>query len=199
MLYAFVVSRHGQRTPIMCCKMLPKNVPEDHGQLTREGHEQTFKLGLFLRVRYKRFLVADEPDQLLATHVRLQRYHRMFGLALTGNELWYAENVLGEVVETLSQKFEKGIERPDRLHVFSMSDSSVYSILKLLDTSYDDHPCFCASVIFEVFEDASKVKRVQVLLSTKTDEDPQLVATDKLKNPCELKEFLDFVRGILKS
>ncbi|XP_037520830.1 testicular acid phosphatase homolog [Rhipicephalus sanguineus] len=309
MLYAFVVSRHGQRTPIMCCKMLPKNVPEDHGQLTREGHEQTFKLGLFLRVRYKRFLVADEPDQLLATHVRLQRCreslsetvrglnfptstpleldptrydllfqaslienidlvlqapvappgqsdfpcigdllafiaektgaptrekrqkflvmdslltyvavgnpipawahpiwnvliatdHRMFGLALTGNELWYAENVLGEVVETLSQKFEKGIERPDRLHVFSMSDSSVYSILKLLDTSYDDHPCFCASVIFEVFEDASKVKRVQVLLSTKTDEDPQLVATDKLKNPCELKEFLDFVRGILKS
>ncbi|XP_037280496.2 testicular acid phosphatase homolog [Rhipicephalus microplus] len=309
LLYAFVISRHGQRTPIMCCKNLPKSVPEDHGQLTREGHEQTFKLGFFLRLRYDEFLVADEPDQLLATHVRLPRCreslsetvrglnfptstpleldptrydllfqaslienidlilqapvvppaqgdfscigdllafiaektgaptrekrqkflvmdslltyvaignpipawaqpiwnvlidadNRMFGLALAGNELRYAENVLREVVETLSQKFEQGVERPDRLHVFSMSDSSVYSILKLLDTSYGDHPCFCASVLFEVFEDSSKAKRVQVLLSTETDKDPHLVDTDKLKNPCELKEFLGVVRDILKS
>ncbi|KAH6928639.1 hypothetical protein HPB50_018160 [Hyalomma asiaticum] len=73
LLYVFVVSRHGQRTPIMCCKNLPKNVPEDHGQLTRAGHEQAFKLGLFLRLRYEGFLEADKPDQLLATHVHLQR------------------------------------------------------------------------------------------------------------------------------
>lgn len=304
LLYAFIISRHGQRTPIMCCKNLPKNVPEDHGQLTKAGREQTFKLGQCLRARYKGFLEAGKRDQLLATHTRIQRCReslnetvrglavptvtppevdptrydllfqaslienidavlqapgqgdflsmgqllayiaektgaptrekrekflvmdslmtyvsignpipvwakpiwndliaadrKMFGLALSGNELWYAANVLGRVEETLAQKFEKGVQRPDRMHVFSMSDSSVYSTLKLLNHSYDDHPGFCASVFFEVFEDSSKVKRVQVL-STVAEEAPQLVAMDKLKNPCELKEFLDFLRAILKN
>ncbi|KAH6928638.1 hypothetical protein HPB50_018159 [Hyalomma asiaticum] len=80
-----------------------------------------------------------------------------------------------------------------------MSDSSVYSILKLLDQSYVDHPCFCSSVVFEVFEDESKAKCVQVLLYTATEGDPCLVTMDKLKNPCGLKEFLDFVRKVLKS
>ncbi|XP_065293186.1 putative acid phosphatase 5 [Dermacentor albipictus] len=304
LLYVFVISRHGQRTPIVCCKNLPKNVPEGHGQLTNAGHKQAFKLGQLLRARYKGFLDADEPDQLLATHIRLQRCResldetlrglavtmatppevdptrydllfqasvienidavlqapgrgdflsmgqllafiaekagaptrqkrekflvmdslmtyvsignpipawaapiwndliaadrKMFGLVLSGNELWYAANVLGRVEKTLSQKFEQGVQRPDRMHVFSMSDSSVYSTLKLLNDSYDDHPRFCASVVFEVFEDSSKVKRVQVL-STGPEEEPQLVAMDKLKNPCELKEFLDFLRAILKT
>ncbi|KAH7938150.1 hypothetical protein HPB49_020959 [Dermacentor silvarum] len=282
LLYAFIISRHGQRTPIMCCKNLPKNVPEDHGQLTKAGREQTFKLGQCLRARYKGFLEAGKRDQLLATHTRIQRCResmnetvrglavptvtppevdptrydllfqaslienidavlqapgqekrekflvmdslmtyvsignpipvwakpiwndliaadrKIFGLALSGNELWYAANVLGRVEETLAQKFEKGVQRPDRMHVFSMSDSSVYSTLKLLNHSYDDHPGFCASVFFEVFEDSSKVKRVQVL-STVAEEAPQLVAMDKLKNPCELKEFLDFLRAILKN
>ncbi|KAK8774142.1 hypothetical protein V5799_011326 [Amblyomma americanum] len=288
-----------KRTSILCCKNLPKNVPEDHGQLTKAGHEQTFKLGLFLRSRYQGFLEADKPGQLLATHAHLDRCreslaetirglgipgspevdptrydllfhaslienfdalqrepgpgkfmtignllsfviekteapsrdkrekflamdslttyvntgnpipswaqpywddfiwadHKIFGLALSGHELWYASNVLRRVLETLSLKFEEGVQRPDKIHLFSMSDSSLYSVLKLFSQSYGDHPSFGCSVLIEVFEDTSK-KYVQIL--TLADDDPRFSLLDSLKNPCELKDFLNFLRGVLK-
>ncbi|XP_037519232.1 uncharacterized protein LOC119396203 [Rhipicephalus sanguineus] len=74
LLYVFVISRHGQRTPIARCQNLPKKEPVDYGQLTAKGREQTFKLGQYLRDRYDAFLRgSDSPGHVLATHVSLDR------------------------------------------------------------------------------------------------------------------------------
>lgn len=301
LLYVFVISRHGQRTPVMPCEKLPKKEPVDYGQLTAKGREQTFRLGQFLGDRYKTFLGAiDKPGQVLATHVALDRCRdsvneivrgmgvpaaattadptrydvpfqesvnrnmdkalkepgqgnfatlgdligfvaektgapwrnngdkflvmdslvthvfngnpvpdwaehiwddllwadqRVFVRSLVGYELPFAAYVLGRVLDTLTVKFEKNIERPDKIHVFSMSDTSVFSALKLLDPSHDGRPCFCASILIEVYKDGSK-DCVRVLYRDK--EEPCLVPVDKVGNPCELIKFLEFLRGVLK-
>ncbi|XP_077539943.1 prostatic acid phosphatase-like [Haemaphysalis longicornis] len=300
LLYAVVISRHAQRTPILPCQKLPKKVPEGYGQLTKQGHEQAYKLGAFLRTRYRDFLAADKPGQLLATHVRLDRCRdsindtlkglgvavtpdldptrydllfqsslsdnfdavlhepargdfptmghllafvgektgaptqekshkylaldslmthtlndnpvpswaepfwddlvwadrRIFELALSGHELSFAASVLGKTLETFSLKFEKAVQRPDKMHVFSMSDTSLFSVLKLFNQSYDGRPCFCASIFFELYKEKSN-NYVQVLLST--EENPHFVILEKLENPCPLSEFLQFLRIIVST
>lgn len=164
------------------------------------------KAGAPTRTRSDRFLVMDS----LVTHVLngnpiptwadmlwdefLWVDRKMFEVALAGHELHMAETVLRSVLDTLSQNFERGEQRPDRLHVFSMSDTTVFSVLKLLNQSYDGRPCFCASVFFEVIREGAKLC-VQVLFAT--EENPHLVLLDKLENPGPLPEFLHFLRGVL--
>ncbi|XP_037560839.1 testicular acid phosphatase-like [Dermacentor silvarum] len=302
LFYVFVISRHGQRTPVMRCRNLPKNEPVDYGQLTAKGREQTFRLGQFLRDRYKVFMGAsDKPGQVLATHVGLDRCRdsvretlrglgvpaatpiadptrygvpflgsvndnmdkvlkepgrgdfstlgdlvafvaektgapwqnngdkflvmdslvthvlngnpvpdwaksmwddllwadrRVFVRSLVGYERPFAGYVLGRVLDTLTIKFEKRVERPDKMHVFSMSDTSVFSVLKLLDSSHDGRPCFCASILIEVYKDGHK-DCVRILY--RTQEEPCLVPMNKTENPCELSKFLGFLRGVLKT
>lgn len=301
--YVFVISRHGQRTPIDSSRNLPKNVPEGHGELTEEGRRQAFKLGQFIRARYKDFLLNSDskPGQLLATHVGISRCRdsvtesvrgvgipvseievdptrydlpflasvngnidaverepcqghfstlgemiafiadkagmptgekrdkflvvdnlmtyvlngnpvpewakpfwddirwadrRIFQRTLQGHELSFAGYVLGRVLETFSAKFERDVERPDKLHLYSMSDTSVSSLLRLLSRSYDGRPCFCASVFFEVYKDSCQ-NYVRVLFCT--EENPHLIALDELENPCEMTKFLGRLRGVLMS
>ncbi|XP_029843314.2 testicular acid phosphatase-like [Ixodes scapularis] len=300
-LYAFVISRHAQRTPVTDCTALLKSNPEQRGQLTSKGHEQAFRLGQFLRARYATLLSADKPGQVLATHNYLDRcrdsveeiirglgvqatpvldstsYYvhfeeslrdnfdavvrhpakggfetlgdmlefvankagaqtedrskrflamdslitntlngnpmpswavphwddflwaerKMFGMVLSGHELSMARTVLTRILDTFSLKFEAGIDRPDKLHVFSLSDTSLFSVLKLFNQSYDDRPCFCASVFFEVFCEGGGKPVVQVLFAT--EENPHLVLLDKLENPAPLPEFMSFVRSVLVS
>ncbi|KAL1436518.1 hypothetical protein MTO96_049617 [Rhipicephalus appendiculatus] len=268
LLYVFVISRHGQRTPIMRCQNLPKNEPVDYGQLTATGRDQTFKLGQFLRGRYEAFLRScDSPGEVLATHVSLDRCRdsvretvrglgvpavpistdptrydvpfsgsvnanmdralkgpgrgkfetlgdlvhfvaektgapwrnntdkflvmdslvtyvlngnpvpdwaksmwedllwadrTVFAQLLVGYERPFAAYVLGRVLDTLAEKFEERVEGPDRMQVFSMSDTSLFSVLKLLNESHDVRPCFCASILIEVYKDGQEV-RVRVL------------------------------------
>lgn len=302
LLYVFVISRHGQRTPIMSCQNLPKSEPVDYGQLTAKGREQTFILGQLLRDRYKAFLEAsDTPGQVVATHVGLDRCRdslketlrglgvpaaatsadptrydvpffssvndnidkalkgpgrgdfktlgdlvafvakktgapwrddrdkflvldslvthvlngnpvpdwaepmwddllwadqTVFAQLLVGYERPFASYVVGQVLDTLADKFEKRVERPDRMHVFSMSDTSVFSALKLLNGSHDIRPCFCASILIEVYGDGP-TERVRVLY--RAQEEPYLVSTDKIGNPCELNKFMEFLRDVLKA
>lgn len=302
LLYVFVISRHGERTPIMRCQNLPNKEPVDYGQLTAEGRKQTFKLGQLLRDRYKAFLESsDTPGQVVATHVALDRCRdsvketvrglgvpeaatsadptrydvpffgsvndnmdkalqgpgrgdfktlgdlvafvadktgapcrnnrdkflvmdslvtyvlngnpvpdwakpvwddllwadrTVFAQLLVGYERPFAAYVLGRVLDTLTDKFEQRVERPERMHVFSMSDTSVFSVLKLLDGSHDARPCFCASILIEVYKDGPS-DRVRVLY--RTQEEPCLVPMDKTGNPCELSKFLEFLRDVLKT
>uniref|UniRef100_G3MSZ8 acid phosphatase n=1 Tax=Amblyomma maculatum TaxID=34609 RepID=G3MSZ8_AMBMU len=300
--YVFVISRHGQRTPVDASRNLLKNVVEGYGELTEEGRQQAFKLGQFIRARYIDFLqdADNNPEQLLATHVGLSRcrdsvketlrglgisvcevkvdptaYDKPFfasvednidaverepcqghfstlgelisfiaekaGMAVKtkrdkflvvdnlmthvlngnpvpdwskpfwddirwadrkifqrtfqGHELSFARYVLGRVLETFSLKFEQGVERPDKMHLYSMSDTSVSSLLRLFSRSYDGRPCFCASVFFEVYKDGSEYY-VRVLF--RTEDNPNLVALDELENPCEMTKFLKCLRGVLK-
>lgn len=299
--YVFVISRHGQRTPIMRCQNLPKNEPVDYGQLTAAGREQTFKLGQFLRHRYEAFLRdCDSSGQVLATHVSLDRCRdsiretvrglgvpgvpistdparydvpfqasvnanmgkalkgpgrgkfetlgdlvyfvaektgapwrnnadkflvmdslvtyvlngnpvpdwampmwedllwadrTVFAQLLVGYERPFAASVLGRVLDTLAEKFEKRVESPDRMHIFSMSDTSLFSVLKLLNESHDVRPCFCASIMIEVYNDGTEV-RVRVLY--RTQDEPCLIP-NKLGNPCELSKFLEFLRVIIST
>nr|XP_050027405.1 testicular acid phosphatase homolog [Dermacentor andersoni] len=305
LLYVFVISRHGQRTPIIRCQNLPNSEPVDYGQLTAKGREQTFILGQLLRDRYKAFLEASDTrasdGQVVATHVALDRCRdslketlrglgvptaatsadptrydvpflgsvndnidkalkgpgrgdfktlgdlvafvakktgaplrndrdkflvldslvthvlngnpvpdwaepmwedlmwadrTVFTQLLVGYERPFASYVLGRVLDTLSDKFEKRVERPDRMHVFSMSDTSVFSALKLLDGSHDVRPCFCASILIEVYGDGP-TERVRVLY--RAQEEPYLVSMDKIENPCELSKFMEFLRDVLKT
>lgn len=300
--YVFVISRHGQRTPIDPSRNLAKNVPEGHGELTEEGRQQAFKLGQFIRDRYKDFLQdsGGKPGQLLATHVGISRCRdsvtetvrgvgipvseievdptrydlpffasvdgnidaverepcqghfstlgeliafiaekagmatekkrdkflvvdnlmthvlngnpvpdwakpywddirwadrRIFQRTLQGHELSFASYVLGRVLETFWLKFERGVEQPDKMHLYSMSDTSVSSLLRLLSRSYDGRPCFCASVFFEAYKDGSQ-NYVRVLFCT--EENPHFVALDELENPCEMSKFLERLRAVLK-
>ncbi|KAM7308181.1 testicular acid phosphatase-like [Ixodes scapularis] len=300
-LYALVVSRHAQRTPVTDCTALLKSNPEPCGQLTSKGHEQAFRFGQFLRARYATLLSADKPGQVLATHNYLDRCRdsieeiirglgvqatpdldptrydlifqeslrdnfdalvrhpakggfetmgdmlefiakkagaptkdrserflamdslitntlngnpmpswavphwddflwaerKMFGMVLSGHELSMARTVLTRILDTFSLKFEAGVDRPDKLHVFSLSDTSLFSVLKLFNQSYDGRPCFCASVFFEVFCEGRGKPVVQVLFAT--EENPHLVMLDKLENPGPLPEFVSFVRSVLGS
>ncbi|CAN7988888.1 unnamed protein product [Ixodes hexagonus] len=122
---------------------------------------------------------------------------KMFEVALSGHELSMARTVLTRMLDTFSLKFEAGVDRPDKLHVFSLSDSSLFSLLKLFNQSYDGRPCFCASVFFEVICEGKGKPVVQVLFAT--EENPHLVLLDKLDNPGPLPEFLSFVRSVLGS
>lgn len=301
--YVFVVSRHAQRTPVDPSRNLPKNVPEGHGELTEEGRRQAFRLGQFIRARYKDLLLDSDsnPGRLVATHVGISRCRdsvmetvrgvcvpvsefevdptrydipflasvsanidaverepcqghfstlgemiafiadkagmptgekrekflvvdnlvthvlngnpvpdwakpfwddirsadrRIFQRALQDHELPFAGYVLGRVLETFSAKFERGVERPDKMHLYSMSDTSVSSLLRLLSRSYDGRPCFCSSVFFEVYRDRSE-NYVRVLFCA--EENPHLVTLDELENPCEMGKFLGRLRGILQS
>lgn len=302
LLYVFVISRHGQRTPIMRCQNLPNKESVDYGQLTSTGRDQTFKLGQFLRDRYDEFLRgSDSPGQVLATHVSLDRCRdsvretvrglgvpvapittdpmrydvpffgcvnenmdkalqgpgrgkfktlgelvhfvankigapwrnnadkflvmdslvtyvlngnpvpdwakpmwddllwadrTVFAQLLVGYERPFAASVLGRVLDTLSERFEKRVAGPDRMHVFSMSDTSLFSVLKLLNGSHDVRPCFCASILIEVYKDG-RGNSVRVLY--RTQEEPLLVPTNNIENPCELSKFLEFLRGILNT
>lgn len=302
LLYVFVISRHGQRTPIARCQNLPKKEPVDYGQLTATGREQTFKLGQFLRDRYDVLLRgSDSPGHVLATHVSLDRCRdsvketvrglgvpaapistdptrydvpfsgsvndnmdralegpgrgnfktlgdlihfvaektgapwrnntdkflvmdslvtyvlngnpvpdwaksmwedllwadqTVFAQMLVGYERPFAAYILGHVLDTLAEKFEEGVKGPDRMHVFSMSDTSLFSVLKLLNESHDVRPCFCASILIEVYKDGN-VNRVRVLY--RTEDEPCLVPINKVHNPCELSKFLEFLRGILNT
>ncbi|KAL1479446.1 hypothetical protein MTO96_034822 [Rhipicephalus appendiculatus] len=267
LLYVFVISRHGPRTPVIPCKKLLKKDPVDYGQLTEKGREQTFKLGQFLRDRYRVFLEAsiEKPGQVLATYVDLDRLkanldkalkepgrgsfvtlgdltafvaektgaplrnniekflvvdslvtyvfngnpvpdwakpmwddilwadQRVFVRSLVGYERSFAAYVLGRVLDTLAVQLEK---RPDKMHLFSMSDTSVFSVVKLLDTSHAGRPCFLATILIEVYKDGPK-DFVRVLYRTK--DEPCLVPIEKLGNPCELIKFLEFVRSVLKT
>ncbi|KAG0429752.1 hypothetical protein HPB47_023327, partial [Ixodes persulcatus] len=245
-LYALVVSRHAERTPVTDCTALRKSNPEPCGQLTSKGHEQAFRLGQFLRARYATLLSPDKPGQVLATHNYLDRCRdsieevirglgvqatpdldptrydlifqeslrdnfdaivrhpakggfetmgdmlefiankagaptkdrserflamdslitntlngnpmpswavplwddllgaerKMFEMVLSGHELSMARTVLTRMLDTFSLKFEAGVDRPDKLHVFSLSDTSLFSVLKLFNQSYDGRPCF---------------------------------------------------------
>ncbi|KAH7962946.1 testicular acid phosphatase [Rhipicephalus sanguineus] len=303
LLYVFVISRHGQRTPVIPCKKLFKKEPTDYGQLTANGREQTFRLGQFLRDRYKLFLEASgKTGQVLATHVGLDRCRdsvketlrglgvpaaatnvdptvydvpflldslnanldkalkepgrgnfatlgdliafvaektgaplqnntekflvmdslvtyvfngnpvpewakplwddllwadqRVFVRSLVGYEQPFAAYVLGRVLDTLAVKLEEGVERPDKMHLFSMSDTNVFSALKLLNTSPGGRPCFCASILIEVYKDGPK-DFVRVLYRTK--DEPCVVHMEKVGNPCELIRFLEFLRSVLKT
>lgn len=121
---------------------------------------------------------------------------RIFQLALQGQELSFANYGLCRLIDTLSLKFERGIERPDKVDLYCASDAVVSSTLRLLNQSYDGRPCFCASVFFEVYKNGSQ-NYVRVLFSP--EEAPHLVALDELDNPCEMSKFLDRLRTVLKS
>ncbi|KAH7948289.1 hypothetical protein HPB52_020233 [Rhipicephalus sanguineus] len=196
LLYVFVISRHGQRTPIARCQNLPKKEPVDYGQLTAKGREQTFKLGQYLRDRYDAFLRgSDSPGHSMWEDL-LWADQTVFAQILVGYERPFAAYILGHVLDALAEKFEERVKGPDRMHVFSMSDTSLFSVLKLLNESHDVRPCFCASILIEVYKDGN-VNRVRVLY--RAEDEPCLVPTNKVENPCELSEFLEFLRGILNT
>ncbi|XP_064475960.1 uncharacterized protein LOC135389854 [Ornithodoros turicata] len=81
--YVFVVTRHGERTPITRCSKLVKVNPEDYGQLTARGKEQCKYLGTWLKKRYSH-LLTGQPGEVLATCNRQQRTFDSVTLALEG-------------------------------------------------------------------------------------------------------------------
>lgn len=70
--YVFVISRHGQRSPLTKCTLLPKPSTEDYGQLTVYGREQMRALGRLLKDRYGSMLT-EQPGEVIASHNRQQR------------------------------------------------------------------------------------------------------------------------------
>ncbi|XP_064454734.1 lysosomal acid phosphatase-like [Ornithodoros turicata] len=70
--YAFVISRHGERTPTTHCELLCKITPEEHGQITDMGRQQIQTLGLLLKERYKS-LLTGRADEVLSSHNVNQR------------------------------------------------------------------------------------------------------------------------------
>nr|XP_037286359.1 uncharacterized protein LOC119179395 [Rhipicephalus microplus] len=98
------------------------------------------------------------------------------------------------VLDTLTVPFEK---RPDKMNLFSMSDTSGFSVLRLLDSSHASRPCFCASILIEVYSRDGTKDFVRVLYRTKHE--PCLVPMEKMGNPCELTEFLEFLRSVPKT
>ncbi|KAL3216029.1 hypothetical protein MRX96_033212 [Rhipicephalus microplus] len=275
-------------------KKLLKKESVDHGQLAKKGRERTFKLGQFLRGRYRVFLegTMEKPGQVLATYVDLDS--TLDGKAWTGashlrrpgsvpgqrqrNSAWpgsgrgcderrpdgydvpfldslkanldkalkepgrrsYAtledliafvgektgaprknnvekflvidslvtyvfsgnpvpdrakptlRYVLDRVLDTIAVPFEK---LPDKMHLLSVSDTSGFLVLKLLDSSHASRPCFCASILIEVYRDDANYF-VRVLYRTK--DEPCLVPVESMGNPCELIEFLEFLRNVLR-
>lgn len=298
LVYVFVVSRHGQRTPATQCALLPKPCPENYGQLTAYGLEQARVLGSFLRERYASFL-SDQPGEVFATHNKYQptsdsvchtvegmglpaitpvldksnydllydaaiagsykaimdtpsRGHfrtlrdivgfvckhtgspadtqkitllcldslltcvsnghpipgwarpywdeikwadrTAFSMALAGAERPMAAYILTRILRTLSDKYEKGIDGIDKMHLFCVSDNNLYSVMKLLNSLYDARPGFCSALLVEVFREGD---HMMAGLLYAEDLDPQPLRMQKLSNPSLLADFMTELRCLL--
>ncbi|XP_064473203.1 uncharacterized protein LOC135387920 [Ornithodoros turicata] len=84
--YVFVVCCHGLRTPLVECSNLPKEEPEDYGQLTAAGREQAVQLGSRIRNRYRSILTAQEGS-VITTHNENECAQETARLILNGMHL----------------------------------------------------------------------------------------------------------------
>ncbi|XP_064473202.1 testicular acid phosphatase-like [Ornithodoros turicata] len=296
--YVFVLSRHGERTPLTQCSKLVKTSPEGYGQLTKTGRKQCKNLGKMLRERYPN-LLKGQPGEVRATCNKLPRtfqgvrrtlkglgfkdvipaedatdydiievsalaknyssmmeecigqfktmgdildytvkntgsptkpekavlqsldnvithvhnghpipqwasghwqamiwaHDRLFEMSLAGAKKRAAAYAMTQLLNTLGKKFEKKRQLPDKMHLFMTSDVVVFSFVRLLCSTYDKRPPFCASFFFEVFLEKNEPRLHLMYYSEAVHAS---VAMDNLPNPCSVHEFTQELRRILK-
>ncbi|XP_064473204.1 testicular acid phosphatase-like [Ornithodoros turicata] len=261
--YVFVLSRHGERTPLTQCSKLVKTSPEGYGQLTKTGRKQCKNLGKMLRERYPN-LLKGQPGEVRATCDKLPRTFQ--GLRRTLKGLGFKDVIPAEdatdydsiEVSALAKNYSSMMKeqcigqfktmrdildytvkntgsptKPEKavlqsldnvithvrnghripqwasghsrnsssllfllhMHLFMTSDVVVFSFVRLLCSTYDKRPPFCASFFFEVFLEKNEPR---LHLMHYSEAVHASVAMDNLPNPCSVHEFTQELGRILK-
>ncbi|XP_064457154.1 putative acid phosphatase 5 [Ornithodoros turicata] len=123
----------------------------------------------------------------------LSASHVVFTMSLIGAERRMATCIIKVMLETLSDKYDKGLAKKDKMHLFSMSDLNLYSIVKLLNPQYDRKPDFCFSLMVEIFTEGG-YPMAEVFFVENLD--PKPLRLEKLRNPCVLADFVTELRRL---
>lgn len=122
----------------------------------------------------------------------------LFEMSMAGCEKRMAVPVLKQVLDTLIDQYENHGTRKDKMHLFLVSDTILFSILKLLNCFYDARPSFCATLLIEVYHrEDGETPQVQVLFANTVR--PILLRLDWMANPCSVTTFIAGLRRILSS